>query len=518
MSDRRMESHRSLCMKKILSRTATLTLPPALYFGTNDDSLTRALRFYSIAVPAYVHYEIADRMSRKESEDTRRKIFDQLHNTYSPIMRDNVLRMRGFFLKAAQLMSIREDYLPPQYLEWTVKMQNEAPVTFSSDDAKRIICEDFGCESISDIFSEWDDEAVGSASIGQVYRAKLKSYGKTVAVKIQSPNAESQFKSDLRACKIFCKFALPHLVVSLEEIERQFLTEFDYRLEARNLGEIANNLKSWGNKVVVPQPHTEFCSKHVLTMDFVQGRKVSDIFREYLEVIAGQQHKSVQEVKNEFKDKVLKQGLTDTNSRWWTLQMHRLLSMFQKSSLPGINVVDLLDTAMRVHGHQLFVNGAFNGDPHPGNLMLCPDGRLGLVDFGQVKRLSPERLEQIARLVIALSDDDREAICRIALELGSRNLYNDPDTIYRLTAFWLDRDTPDITMGLDIHKFLEEMERRDPQQVLCQDLVMVCRCSVMLRSLGLSLGLRVRTTDYWRPYAEAYLKSYRSSQTNLDSK
>jgi aarF domain-containing kinase len=303
-------------------------------------------------------------------------------------------------------------------------------------------------------------------------------------------------------------------VVSLEEIERQFLTEFDYRLEAKNLGEIEKNLHHWSHKVLVPKPRHELCSKHVLTMDFVEGRKVSEIFREYLEEVAEKEGKSVQQVKNEFKEKLLKQGLTDTRSRWWMVQFGRVLGFlfpFRKSSLPSVNVVDLLDTAMRVHGHQLFVNGAFNGDPHPGNLILVPDGRLGLVDFGQVKRLSPERLEQIARLVIALNDDDKEAICRIALEVGSRNLRNDPDVIYRLTAFWLDRDTPDVTLGLDIHKFLEEMERRDPQRVLCQDLVMVSRCSVMLRSLGLSLGLRVRTSDYWRPYAEAFLANYRKS-------
>ena len=96
--------------------------------------------------------------------------------------------------------------------------------------------------------------------------------------------------------------------------------------------------------------------------------------------------------------------------------------------------------------------------------------------------------------------------------MGSSNKYNIPDVIYRLTAFWFDRDTPDITQGLDIHKFLEEMERQDPQKKLCQDLVMVSRCSVMLRSLGLSLGLRVRTTDYWRPYADEFLEKYRAGK------
>jgi aarF domain-containing kinase len=484
----------------------------------SDESLNRAVRFYGLAFPAYLHYELLDRFLTWQSADSirREKAFSKLHSFYSPIMRDHVLRMRGFFLKAAQLMSTREDFVPSEYLEWTTKMQNEAPVTFSAEQAKAIVCEGLGIRSISDVFSEWINTPVGSASIGQVYKAKLRKNDEWVAVKVQAPNAEHQFKSDLRACKIFCQVALPHLVVSLEEIERQFLTEFDYKLEAENLREIHNNLITngpWGSTVVVPKPYTDMCSKNVLVMDFIQGRKVSDIFSEYLNEIALKEKKSVGEIKTEFKNRILKEGLTNLGKRWWYFTFSRMYDWITGSRKKiTVNVVDLLETAMKVHGHQIFVNGAFNGDPHPGNLILTDDGKLGLVDFGQVKRLGPQRLEQIARLIVALDDDRQEEIVSIALEMGSSNKYNIPEVIYRLTAFWFDRDTPDITQGLDIHKFLEEMERRDPQKVLCQDLVMVSRCSVMLRSLGLSLGLRARTTDYWRPYADEFLEKYNAGK------
>lgn len=494
-----------------MSAAAAIAIPSG--YIAYDDSFNRAARFYSIAFPAYLHYEIMDRLKKSANDKQRQEIFSKLHAKYSPIMRDNVLRMRGFFLKAAQLMSTREDFVPEEYLEWATKMQNEAPVTFSSEEAKQIVCRSLKLDNIDDLFSEWKDEPIGSASIGQVYKARLRVTNEYVAVKVQAPNAEQQFKSDLRACKFFCKIALPHLVVSLDEIERQFLTEFDYTLEARNLLEIHNNLVIngyWGGSVVVPKPRPDLCSKYVLVMDFIPGRKVSDIFSEYLSEIALKEKKSIMQIKNEFKDKLFKEGLTDTSRRWWYFAVKKFVAFFipGDKSTPSVNVVDLLETAMKVHGYQIFVNGTFNGDPHPGNLILTPDGRLGLVDFGQVKRLSPERLEQIARLVVALNDDNQDEIVKIALEVGSSNKYNIPEVIYRLTAFWFDRDTPDITQGLDIHKFLEEMERRDPQKVLCQDLVMVSRCSVMLRSLGLSLGLRVRTTDYWREYAEKFLNKY----------
>ena len=491
-------------MASVRGRVGAIAASGAMAYGLYDDSINRTVRFYSVAFPAYLHYEVTDRFLtwREANASTRAEAFTKLHNFYSPIMRNNVLRMRGFFLKAAQLMSTREDFVPPPYLEWTTKMQNEAPITFTSLEAQEIVTREIG-----DVFTDWVDDPIGSASIGQVYKARLRDTGEWVAVKVQSPNAEHQFKSDLRSCKFFCCIALPHLVVSLDEIERQFITEFDYQLEAKNLNEIHHNLivkGPWASAVVVPKARMDLCAKHVLVMDFVPGRKVSDIFNEHLAALAAKEQKSIETIKTELKAKLLKEGLTNVSNRWWMLALNQI---FRNSS--SVNVVDLLRTAMEVHGYQIFMNGTFNGDPHPGNLILTPDGRLGLLDFGQVKRLSPERLEQIARLIIALNDDDRDKIVSVALEMGSSNTFNIPDVIYRQTAFWFDRDTPDVTQGLDIHKFLEEMERRDPQKVLCQDLVMVSRCSVMLRSLGLTLGLRVRTTDYWREYADSFLTRYR---------
>lgn len=497
----------------VAKSSTALTILGGTYFYQTDDSINRTLRFYSVAVPAYLHYEFTDRFSQNLSLAEREKLFNELHDKYSPILHSHVLKMRGFFLKAAQLMSIREDYLPRQYLEWTTKMQSEAPVVFSAEQAKEIIQSEFPNKPFPDLFYDFQDTPIGSASIGQVYKARLCSTGEWVAIKVQSPNIESQFRADLKACKAFCKIALPHLVVSLEEIERQFLTEFDYQLEAKNLNEIRNNLLPfWSDQVIVPKPYLDLCTKRVLVMEFVPGRKVSDIFNEYIETLAMKNEKSVPEMKSILREKLMKQGLSHTGWRKWSdnvlkfgTRILSLVSIGMYKPPEMFNAVSLLETAMRVHGHQIFKNQTFNGDPHPGNILLTPDGKLALIDFGQVKRLPDEITEKFAQLVIALNDDDRESVCRLANEIGCRNEYNIPDIVWRLTAFWLDRDTPDVTLGMDIHKFLEETERRDPQKQLCQDLVMVGRCSVMLRSLGLSLGLRVRTSDYWRSYAEDYL-------------
>ena len=333
-----------------------------------DSTVFRVCRFYSVAVPAFLHYEWTDRTALPED---RLKKFEILHNKYSPEMEKSVLKMRGFFLKAAQLMSIREDYLPDQYLLWTRHMQNEAPISFTSEEAKEIVCNEFGLKNIEEKFANWTDIPIGSASIGQVYRATLLD-GTDVAVKVQAPYAEKQFRSDLKACKFFCQFALPHLVVSLDEIERQFATEFDYQKEGANLSEIKRNLDpTWFSKISIPSVISS--SSKVLIMEFIPGETIAKHFQTHLNQLAEQEGRSTDSIRAEMKLKLMEKGLA---------------GFFTKQFSPLAALVSL---AMNVHGHQIFVDQTFNGDPHPGNLLITPTGKLGLIDFGQVKRLCKKR-------------------------------------------------------------------------------------------------------------------------------
>merc|ERR1719356_1979553 len=93
-----------------------------------------------------------------------------------------------------------------------------------------------------------------------------------------------------------------------------------------------------------------------------------------------------------------------------------------------------------VQGYQIFVNGVFNGDPHPGNILRMPDGRLGLIDYGNVKRLDLRSRARLGRLIIALADGDRTAAVAHARELGFRTRRNDPEVLFRLAQLSFDRD------------------------------------------------------------------------------
>ena len=93
-----------------------------------DEGFKRCVTFWVVAMPPYLHYCYVDWATKNLSYAERARRFEPLHDKYSPIVRDAALDIRGFYLKAAQMMSTREDFVPPQYIEWCEKVQNEAPV------------------------------------------------------------------------------------------------------------------------------------------------------------------------------------------------------------------------------------------------------------------------------------------------------------------------------------------------------------------------------------------------------
>ena len=153
----------------------------------------------------------------------------------------------------------------------------------------------------------------------------------------------------------------------------------------------------------------------------------------------------------------------------------------------------------------------FTGDPHPGNILLMPDGRLGLIDYGQVKRVNKGARVAYAKLTLAILAEDKEEVARLLRSdppegFGGKSRLNDVDVAYRLCVFWNDRDTPDVTGGLNLQEFIDEMEARDPVRVAPLDMVMISRVSVLLRGVANAFNVRLRVASRWRPSAEALLR------------
>ena len=158
------------------------------------------------------------------------------------------------------------------------------------------------------------------------------------------------------------------------------------------------------------------------------------------------------------------------------------------------------------------VDGVFSADQHPGNVLLMPDGRLGLIDFGQVKEMTEEHRYKLARMMVALARDDRPAVVEEMLRMGFRTKHMAADTIFLHAAFNFDRDTQDITGDRNIQQFMEHLNQVDPIQHLPSEYVMAARCTILLRGLGTLLAKPLSIATLWEPYATRFIKDFEARQ------
>ncbi|CAK9090049.1 unnamed protein product [Durusdinium trenchii] len=386
--------------------------------------------------------------------------------------------MRGFYLKAAQLVSTRDDFLPEVYLEWCRKLQDEVPMTLSSDEARKVIAKELKLEDLDALLTDWVEEPIGTASIGQVYQARLRSTGEDVAIKVQVPNAEKMFRADISCLKMFTYLAIPWAFEQMKEIEKLFEAEFDYLEEFRpsilpdfarkersnkrritegNLEAMRTNLlPKWGHRIYIPRPMKELSSRHVLGMELLKGEKFISAVRRRLKPLAEREGKTVEEYEQE-QIEALRSGRRKAEAAWWLRWkallgrwMHRVRH-FGRRDLEPLDVGGIFEMLMQIHGQQILLDtkmqlvvsadGCFNADPHPGNILLLEDGTtLGLIDFGQVMYLPQDFRVKLARLIVALAERQPEQVARYESGPPWLRKYYKQDVQYRLCSFWLDRD------------------------------------------------------------------------------
>lgn len=170
------------------------------------------------------------------------------------------------------------------------------------------------------------------------------------------------------------------------------------------------------------------------------------------------------------------------------------------------NILDYISNVLFCY--RFITIGAFNGDAHPGNILLLKDGRLGLIDYGQVKIMTlPERIIY-AKLILALSRDDKDEIIRLHFdEMNVKTKYSNKEIGYLASCFFNDRNTPDICQGMNISDFIDYMEQVDPMVQVPEAYVFANRLSIMMRGMGNAFGLQLRMSKMWEDEARNFLKS-----------
>jgi ubiquinone biosynthesis protein len=293
--------------------------------------------------------------------------------------RDTLAELGPTFIKLGQILSSRPDILPPDFIAELSTLQDRAapmPLELVLSLIDEGLC-GLGPNARTQ-FERIDPEPLASASIAQVHCARLKPApgqveGERVVVKVQRPGIEQQIRSDTDLLFYLARFLegvieetgiyTPTGIVT--EFRNAMLTELDFENEARNIAEFARNHQA-RPYVAIPSLHTNLSSRTVLTMGELVGVKMSDVLRE--------------------------------PSRWDCKLLAR----------------QILDASF----HQLFTDGLFHGDPHPGNVLVLEGNRLGLLDFGLVGRMHKGMQESIILLVLAISLKDPDTVARLLYKAG----------------------------------------------------------------------------------------------------
>ena len=493
-----------------------------------DEGLQRSLYFWRHAFPIYARYRFTLWRVGGDPENVQDAAFEELHERYARRVLDIILHLGGFYVKIGQVGATRADMVPPQYMDALSVLQDDVPpLPFPL--IREIVEAELGAP-IEAVFSSFEEESLGAASIGQVHRAVVAETGTQVVVKVQYPHVEGLFRTDVATIRAFCKLAQPAYVSMIDEIERQFLTEFDYIGEARHLEEIADNLEAspYAPVVVVPRPIPHLCTRSVLVMDYLEGEKLHVGLTRYFEAVAEARGVTFEQLK------VLQSRKTEAEpvhastmgyilSQTWiyasTYAGNAARAVYNYSAglalghaleyakpLKLVDVDAIMANLVLIHGYEVLVNGAFNGDPHPGNILLLPDSRIGLIDYGQVKHITDHERLLLAQLIIALADEDDAGVVQLMREMGFRSQYDDEWVIRKLATVFFDRDTADVTGGLNIQLFFEELDARDPIVVMPEQYIMAGRLCMLMRGLGYMLNMPISIAKSWRPLAVQVLR------------
>lgn len=366
------------------------------------------------------------------------------------------------FVKLGQLMSTRADIFPPEYIEEFKKLQDAVPpIPFS--DVKAVIERDLK-RPLDALFAQFDPESLAAASVGQVHTARLFS-GEKVAVKIIRPGIEKKIREDILlmrsvAEKIEATFEVGRILGAVNlvrEFERVIFRELDMLIEAGSIEKFAHNFRDV-DEIVIPKVFWEFTTRSVLVMEHMEGVKMDEV------------------------------------------EAIRAL---------GIDPGEVAMIGLRSFSRQLMDFGFFHADPHPGNTIVMPDGRVSLVDFGITGYLDEETMRQIANLFLGYAEHDYDLVMDALKDAG----LIDEERI-DLAAFRVDlKDVSETFYG----RALRTISVRDVYDQLMhlvlkyrirlpRNLLLLLKTFIQTEALGKILGSDASLLEVTKPYARRLLE------------
>jgi ubiquinone biosynthesis protein len=383
------------------------------------------------------------KQSKSDDRLQRWRKFRQLLETLGPT-----------YIKFGQILSNRPGIVPDELLEELALLQDRVP-PFPTADAIALI-ENESKKSMPELFARFGDAPVASASIAQVYEANLHD-GTRVAVKVRRPEIEQIIRADVAIMKDLARLMQRHSELAslqpmdlVEAFERTILEELDFEREQNNIKRLGSLFEK-DETVVVPHVYNSLSGPSFITMSYIEGIKIS-------------QRKNL-------------------NSNGYDLSL-------------------VAKRGFDAYFKQIFEWGFFHADPHPGNLLVLPGNRIGILDFGMTGQLSQADRNALVEFVIALGRDDVERIVE-TIEMLQGCAVEDRKTLERELSDFIAEFGGTAVKDIDLNQALDKGRRIafKHRLKLNPDLYLLFRTISLLEGIGISLDPQFRSLDAIKPYA-----------------
>ena len=419
----------------------------------------RLQRFVRVAwnfLVIYLGYKWIQRNRRLTPVERERRLSAQ-HLRSAQRIYGLATRMEGLLIKTCQFISSRADVAPPEYVAVLSRLQDQVPARPFSE-VREEIRGQLGAYPET-VFAEFSPTPIAAASLAQVHRARTHD-GRDVAVKVQYAGIERIVETDLRNIGVLVRILARiernfDFRILVDEMKRFVPRELDFELEGRSAERVAADL-AHRKDVRVPLIVWEHTARRVLTMEFIDGTKISEVAT----LVAA-----------------------------------------------GIDPNEVAQIMTEAYCEQILVHGFFHADPHPGNLLVLPGPVVVFIDFGLAKDLPDEFRRAYARLTTSLLSQDEGEMVAAFRDLGFRTRTDDPETLVALGRSFLEsggadnKPYADADVMPEVNERLARILHANPVTTIPPDILLIFRVIGLMSGLQKRLDSKVNIFETIGPYA-----------------
>jgi len=431
----------------------------------------RFLRGLFVALRILISYKLFNLFTFFMPPYKKEQKLKELHRKNAVFFREKALIMKGILIKAGQFLSSRIDFLPDEYTSELSLLQDSVPPHDYTRIRSRIV-EELGTPP-EELFTEFNKEPIAAASLGQVHEAVLRD-GRKVAVKIQYPDIEKIIETDIRMLKAVItllkgRFGHINLDTLHNEFSKILRSELNYLEEGKNAERFGNNFER-DERVIFPAVYWEYTTQHVLTLEFIEGTKITE---------------------------------------------------YETLKAAGINCKDVATLLGEVYSRMIYLHGFFHGDPHPGNIFVQQGPKLAFVDFGIVQAISEKikrelrsfanaivdrnaenAVESLRKMGFIIEGADYRAVIDVAQSIIDRYRDISPRELKKLT---IDDIWNEIDNVLGIVDFLQ----------IPNNFILLGRTIGILNGIAFRLNPEINIIEIGTPFIKEFLKGGKKEQVEL---